>query len=322
MIVFSSILARMPKNVGKDALRFIFHPSAFILSLFLSTTAFAVVTDTPTPSPSPTVTQTAVCGSTFGCVTCSANIGYNPSYTVFVSSQFVLASQGTVNGLSVWLTGTTGARVQMAVYADNSNTPGNLLFTSSEATTIEGWNSLSVYPSFLSAGLYWVSLMAEQHCYYYASASELSARAMETSITYGPMPTQAPSGIVGTGTSYKMYASYCPGPPIFSTPTPTLTVTPTPILYKATSNGTLALGPVPAKQGTPVCLYFDQAPRSSSWEVFNVRGQRVSALSFGLGEQACLDTTSIAPGIYIVRAKVEYAGGGTGTLSQKVVVLP
>jgi hypothetical protein len=43
----------------------------------------------------------------------------------------------------------------------------------------------------------------------------------------------------------------------------------------------------------------------------NVRGQRVSTLNFGLGELACWDTTKIAPGLYIARAKVGYGDGST-----------
>ena len=61
---------------------------------------------------------------------------------------------------------------------------------------------------------------------------------------------------------------------------------------------------------------------SSTWEVYNIRGQRVSTLSFALGEQACWDTTKIAPGFYIVMAKVTYANGSSGSLTQKVVVSP
>lgn len=84
--------------------------------------------------------------------------------------------------------------------------------------------------------------------------------------------------------------------------------------------GKAAFGPVPAKQGDPLALYFDRAPASGSFQVYNVAGQRVAEDSFG-SSGASLQTGSLAPGIYLARIVVNYEDGSSRTELQKIIIV-
>jgi hypothetical protein len=101
---------------------------------------------------------------------------------------------------------------------------------------------------------------------------------------------------------------------------PTPSVTPTPA-YAVSNQGYTLLAPVPAHPGQPVCLYFDKAPASTRWRIFNVAGQNVAALSFGGQYQQCWDTSGVASGVYFARIDVEAADGTSNVVTQKIVVL-
>jgi hypothetical protein len=96
----------------------------------------------------------------------------------------------------------------------------------------------------------------------------------------------------------------------FPTPTPN---------YGVSTLGKAVWGPVPAKAGDPVNLYFDKAPASSSCQVYNLAGDKVLSASFD-GPSASLQTGHLAPGIYAVRAVVNYQDGSTQTMFQKIVI--
>jgi hypothetical protein len=84
--------------------------------------------------------------------------------------------------------------------------------------------------------------------------------------------------------------------------------------------GRSVLGPVPAKKGDPVCMYFDSAPRTTEWLVLNTRGERVASLQFSSEVQQCWATQGVAPGIYFVRVKVNGLDGRQSTLVQKLAI--
>lgn len=125
--------------------------------------------------------------------------------------------------------------------------------------------------------------------------------------------------------------------PATPTPTPTLTVTPSPTItptatitptptpttaFDASGLGKLVLAPVPAHRGGKMGLYFPKTPVSSSWQIFNLTGQKVSTLSFQGPTGHDWDTSDTAPGVYLVDVNVVYADGTTAQAWLKAVVIP
>ena len=116
-----------------------------------------------------------------------------------------------------------------------------------------------------------------------------------------------------------------------STPTDTATVTDTPtITFTPTNTPTFQssgmnqsfLAPVPAHAGDRVCLYFDKPASSSTWEVFNVAGERTARLFFTGDNGNCWDTSGIPAGIYLVNITVNYLDGTSAQFWRKEVVAP
>jgi len=110
-------------------------------------------------------------------------------------------------------------------------------------------------------------------------------------------------------------------PTITDTPTrtPSFTASPSPV-FAVSTLGKAEWGVVPVAVGTPLTLYFDQAPASSSAQVFNAEGEQVAAANFP-GPAASLQTGGFAPGVYIVRTVVQYDNGSSRTFFQNIVVI-
>jgi hypothetical protein len=97
--------------------------------------------------------------------------------------------------------------------------------------------------------------------------------------------------------------------------------TPTPTPHSGPAQSVLA--PVPAKRGSPVCLYSKEALSSSRWTVFAVDQQVVARLDFGPETPQCWTLPgNIAPGVYWVRLELAYASGGVETKVVKIAVTP
>lgn len=232
-----------------------------------------------------------------------------------------------MNSLSVYYTTALGNLFRVGVYADASGLPGALLVQSGDNHTVNGWNTVAINPTYLNAGTYWLAELSEAGRDEWDNSSAGYGASMAVDYTYGSMPATGPPipGGVGAlvGDVGFMYASYCPGPPIFYTATPSPTASVTPIQYlNSAPVGKAAFGPVPVHKGTPLCLYLPQPALSSSWEVYNLVGQRVASFDADNAAQACWDTTAVAPGFYLVHGSIQYADGSSGSLTQKVVVLP
>ncbi len=112
-------------------------------------------------------------------------------------------------------------------------------------------------------------------------------------------------------------------PTLTPTLSPTVSATPSPTAaYDASGLGQLVLAPVPAHRGGKVLLYFDKPPASSSWQIFNLAGQKVSQLSFQGTADHTWDTSGTSPGIYLIQLDVTYADGTTALVWRKVVIIP
>jgi hypothetical protein len=84
--------------------------------------------------------------------------------------------------------------------------------------------------------------------------------------------------------------------------------------------GKAVLGPVPIKRNGYLCLYPEKPLVSSAWDVYNLVGQSIARVDFGAEGRSCWNTAGIPPGIYIVKLKLNYMDGTTGTTWQKVLV--
>jgi len=98
-----------------------------------------------------------------------------------------------------------------------------------------------------------------------------------------------------------------------------VSATPVPFAQTSSNLGKATWGPVPASVGEPVALYFDKAPASGSFQVYNVAGQQVASASFD--QAASFGTGGLAPGVYFVRTVVHYADASSKTLFQKIVLV-
>ena len=80
------------------------------------------------------------------------------------------------------------------------------------------------------------------------------------------------------------------------------------------------LAPIPVKSGESLCLYNFGDVTSSTWQVINLMGEKVSEISFGGSSNECWNTQGVAPGLYIVEIAFTYTDGTKGNLTQKIVV--
>jgi type VI secretion system secreted protein VgrG len=125
-------------------------------------------------------------------------------------------------------------------------------------------------------------------------------------------PTSSPTQTVTPTTTVSPTTTY--------SPTNTATITPT-----VAGLGILALAPVPVRAGGNVILFFDKAPASTAWEIYNVAGERVARLSFNgfPGPQSHYwQTAGVAPGVYFVKVQIAYRDGTNIQIIRKAVVVP
>ncbi len=287
-------------------------------------------TPTETASPSPTATETAVCGVTFGWTDLPGVgvSGFGSSVPVIVGSRFALPTNGTDQSISVYFANTTGNLNRAGIYFDQSGAIGNLIVQSNDYNTIDGWNTLPINPTYLISGNYWLISISQTYrmIYSYSTTQTASIESVRNGLNvveYGQLPQTIPTTYVyPTGSTYYIYTSYCPGPPLFLTATPTITPSATPTITPLISGlGKTVLAPVPAKKGEPMCLYFSQPPSSSQWQIFNLAGQRVADLNFGQEPKQCWDTSALSPGVYLVHCQVTYISNQQESFTRKVAVV-
>lgn len=102
------------------------------------------------------------------------------------------------------------------------------------------------------------------------------------------------------------------------TPTPIMTETP----VMGLSNGRrVVLAPMPVKKGEKVCLYTDREPLSCKWEVCNLMGASLKRF-VTVRSEGCMETTDLAPGVYLVRLNLVYPDGQEEKFVRKALVTP
>jgi hypothetical protein len=84
--------------------------------------------------------------------------------------------------------------------------------------------------------------------------------------------------------------------------------------------GNTALAPVPVRPGQPLCAYFAEAPIRCRVDLYNLAGEKAAGADLGGENGPCMDTSHLAPGVYIARVTSEYSSGAR-SLWQKVAVI-
>ena len=311
-----------PPNSGSVSWSFTVTANTPTITWTFTTSPTATPTLTITPSATPTVTLTPTPSAT-------------PSASPTVTLSFTFSATPTATR-SVTLSPTPTVTASFTASPNASPTPSSTQspsFTASPSFTVSptlsqsatGTLSATVTPSF--------------------TPSPTASPSATPSATASPTPTATPSpspsasataspSVTATGTrtpspsvtcSFTASPSATPSPTVTTsfTQSPTFTVSPTASptpAFAVSAAGKAQWGPVPAKAGEDITLFFDKAPASAACDVYNVKGQRVADASFG-GQGAALHTGGLAPGVYLVRTVVQYQDGSSGTVFQKIVVV-
>lgn len=152
---------------------------------------------------------------TFNTYSQDCNIGNetlpgSPLSTPFTSNYLLgvkhtLSQEGTLNSIN-YIGNGTATGIQMAIYDDNGGTPNNLIATSSLATVGNGVVSLSVTPTLLPAGDYWIMAVYQttgNHSDVYSSGTNA---VYYTALTYGnPIPNNASGFLNYSGHNFLYY---------------------------------------------------------------------------------------------------------------------
>lgn len=152
------------------------------------------------------------------------------------------------------------------------------------------------------------------------------------SATASPSGTPSASGTATATRTASATVTVSPTLTVTGSITPTFTVSPTfnatqiilalsytqtpdPSLFHANAADTI-VGPVPAKRGDDLCLYFKNNSEGAKLELYNLAGQLVTRLGFS-GGNACVKTAELAPGLYIAH----FSSNGKDKW-QKVSIMP
>jgi hypothetical protein len=119
-------------------------------------TVEGVLTTIQYTSSTSTVTVTSVNTGTFG-TTSSAGTSAGGLASYIVATKYTLSQPGTVTQVSVY--SPKAGSVKAAIYADNSGAPGALLVANNAPTAVTAgqWTTISLNPTSLAAGTYWIA---------------------------------------------------------------------------------------------------------------------------------------------------------------------
>jgi hypothetical protein len=255
-----------------------------VLSPTSTPTATATATDTPTDTATETGSPTATASPT-DTFTLTFTVSFTSTVTLSETLTSTPTSTSTVTATpSETLTSTTTATAT----ATPSETPSSTTTATITATPSETPSSTTTAT---------------------ITATPSETPSSTTTATITATPSETPSSTItatvsDTPAASPTHTQTSIAPAISSTPVPTFTATPA---YQANGMGLdVLLGPVPQVKGQPLCLWFARAPGSASVALYNVVGDRVAAYDFGSeGLNACIDTQSMAPGIYVAKMRVD-----------------
>ena len=137
----------------------------------------------------------------------------------------------------------------------------------------------------------------------------------------GPaLPTATPPSTSTPTVTPTFTRTPTPLPTGTSTPSPTMTFTTTPA-WKSSGLGKSVVGPVPANKNTPICLFFDRQPDNVTWEVFNIRGERIASMDYTTEIDQCWSHPGVAPGLYLAKIRVLNKDGTVEERTQQIILV-
>ena len=194
------------------------------------------------PSPAPTPTP-------LNCPFPNQAGNTTPGPSLFTTGAgFLLCTQVTVTqyaglqSLSVYLTNSPTGQFDLALYSDNSG-PNTLIVQGTAQAAVTGWNILSVAPTYLAPGTYWIACEVQSGTEVAYSAGGSTNYVAQS---WGSFPSPYPSGGVGVADSLSLYLSYC------LENTPTFTLTPT---FSPTSTRTPSFTPTGTPTSSPTITW-------------------------------------------------------------------
>ncbi len=212
-------------------------------------------TNTPTNSFTPNPTLTPPCGALAHTMGVTVGNPAGTSTNTMRASMFSLSVPASI--YSLWLDcPASGVQVMAGIYSGPASNIGSLVVSSAPQTTIEGWNGISITPTYLAAGTYWLAYCYDTTgSYEVVTASSTTANGLaytSGSVTFsaGTMPANMPTTIsydsVSPYISDAIYAVYCEVPTATPTSSFTLTASNTPTLsptatisFSPTATGTI-----------------------------------------------------------------------------------
>ena len=324
----------------------IFCDNAFSPTVTVTSTLTQTSTASPTMTVSPSTTPTSLAG----CLTLGNAFGSSgdTSSQQIAFQQITLPAPALLNEIVIYH-GNFAVNGHVAIYDDNSGSPGSLVAQSAEISMPS--NSSVHFPMGSSAvgnGTYWLAVQSVNF-----SASSVSTAGHTIVTLSASYASSFPSSAAGASTSIynaslDIHASFCdaaftPTPSFTVSPTmsstytesptmtnsPTVTATPTATPtytpyggLKAPGGRLAVLGPVPVKRGMPLCLALAALPSDFSVDLYGTDGAKAAGLTGQQASEACLETSRLAPGLYYGRIKIHLRDGRSEERSQKAIILP
>lgn len=120
--------------------------------------AQAVLTTIQYTTSTSTVTVTGGTNTgTFGTTSAAGATSGGGLANYIVATKYTLSQAGVVTSVSIY--SVKSANVKVAIYADNSGAPGNLLVANNAPTAVSAnqWKTISIASTSLAAGTYWIA---------------------------------------------------------------------------------------------------------------------------------------------------------------------
>lgn len=149
------------------------------------------------------------------------NFGYETQFanttggvnSVQIGTQVVLTEDGTLNSITAYIyPGGGGKDYRFAIYSDNAGEPGNLLVESTvDNQSGTGWKTITVAPTPLTAGTYWLALAFKHgsQTYYHENTGGNTRHKLHNAVGNGFISTWP-----GSTTPYpykvSIYGTYTP----------------------------------------------------------------------------------------------------------------
>jgi len=196
-----------------------------------ATPTFTSVCGASTCTPTITFTLTKTNTPTFTPITCliSSQVGNTLAGTSYLTgagnllaSQIIVSGYSGIQSVEVYLNNASG-QINAALYSDNSG-PASLISSGISRTASNGWVTVSLSPSYVFSGTYWLVCQVQGSTQVaYSSGGSTNT----LSFSWGAFPNAYPIGGTVVADSLSMYLNTCNANTPTFTPTFTPTITPT-----------------------------------------------------------------------------------------------